>query len=285
MSEAGGNPYQGEDGRPTLLPSVVAWVDVLGFQHLIAGNRAPATEEEALAKFWAALSASMGELKPLDSWVWPGPASWQVKTFTDNYVIGVPLVPDRPFRGLVELLLAANRVARFQLKLALEGFLVRGAVAVGLVCMAEHLAFGSGLLEAYRAEGRDARDPRIILTPSATAVLDVGLRVRQLTFGEDAPHAPFWQDVDDRVFINYLSSVVEFEHDMGYPDTETFIRHGEVVSQKLAELVADPPKAQKWAWTARYHNEFLRHRTDFPDESRIDADRLAGALREYRLRS
>src|SRR5437899_11332568 len=111
-----------------------------------------------------------------------------------------------------------------------------------------------------KAETERARDPRVILTASAKAVVDE--EAERWRGGPRRPpeDAPVWQDVDDEVFVNYLARTVEFEHDVGHPDVESFARHGVTVRQKLAAYVNQPYKWSKYVWVARYHNAFLELR-------------------------
>src|SRR5438046_884782 len=158
------NPYQDDDGRPHLRDSAVVWLDILGFQDALTEARAQGDEQRVLETLAGALKDLVPQMKP--SHVYPDePPPWVVKAFTDNFVVGLPV--DGEGRPEVGIRIVLDRVARFQLELAKEGFFVRGALSVGPLYMDEHLVYGSALIEAYEAETKRARDPRVILTPSA----------------------------------------------------------------------------------------------------------------------
>jgi hypothetical protein len=244
------NPYQNEQGRPLLRKSVVGWLDILGFRDILEDARARNEEAQVLGTLVDALDV-LSELKPLPVELGGiDPPPWVVKAFTDNFVLGFPVSLMSPTEATPELGWILDRVGRFQLALAQQGFVIRGAIAVGPLCMDESLVYGSALIEAYEAETTRARDPRVILTDSAKAVMDKeGERWRA---GSHMPpyDAPVWQDVDGELFVNYLAGVVEFERDVGYPDVKTFEQHGGTLRKKLAAYVRHPPKWSKYAWLA-----------------------------------
>jgi len=99
--------------------------------------------------------------------------------------------------------------------------------------------------------------------------------------GDAPPDATYWQDVDDQVFVNYLSGTVEFEYDIGYPDVQSFERDGRVLTEKLTEYLGKPRLWSKYTWATHYHNAFLDLRPDFSDDARIDVAGLAGRLKAY----
>ncbi len=274
------NLYQDDDGRPRLRDSAVVWLDILGFQHAVTEARARGEEQRVLEMLAGALKDLVPRMKP--SLDFPDkPPPWVVKGFTDNFVLGFPLSDRSPTRGMPELSIVLDRAGRFQLELAQAGFFVRGGVAVGPLYMDENLVYGAALIEAYEAESKRARDPRVILTPSARAVVDKEA-LRWIAGPRTSPDdASLWQDVDGQVFVNYLYGTIEFEHDVGYPDVDTFVRHGDALKAKLTEYMDQPEKWVKYAWVARYHNAFLDLRHDFPEDSRIAVDQLAGSLKPY----
>jgi hypothetical protein len=273
LEEAGlhsSNPYQDADGGPLLRNSVVAWLDILGFEGSITEARAHGTELQLVETLAHALKRLVAELRPAAARAGVEyPPAWVVKGFTDNFVVGFPLRPraaEMSTEGEIELGMIVGRIGQFQLAFALEGFFLRGGITIGPLYMDENLVYGSALIEAIEAEKRRARDPRVILTESARAVID---ETNARWPEELTPDAAFlWQDSDGEVFVNYLSEICEFETDMGYPDVDTLCRHGDVVRKKLAAY-QQQPWGPKYEWVARYHNAFLESRPDFPEQSRI----------------
>lgn len=74
-------------------------------------------------------------------------------------MIGYPIHTD----GEIELGNAFSDLSYFQMIMSMEGFFIRGGIAIGDLYMDEITVFGSGLMEAYQAETTLARDPRIVL--------------------------------------------------------------------------------------------------------------------------
>lgn len=249
-----------------MLPSAVAWLDILGFRDALEKARAQNEEQQLLELLAGALKELVPRMKPsLDF----NPPKWVVKGFTDNFVVGFPLVVfNAPTRGMPELNIVMGRAGRFQLELAQAGFFVRGGVSVGPLYMDENLVYGAALIDAYEAETQRAREPRIILTASARAVVDEEAKRWALGPFTAPDDASLWQDSDGEVLINYLNGVVEFENEVGCDD-DTFRRHGEVIRGKLIDYANDPRKRSKYEWAARYHNAFLDIRSNFPEDTRV----------------
>jgi hypothetical protein len=148
---------------------------------------------------------------------------------------------------------------------------------VGDAYIDEHVVYGPALIEAYEAEQQFARDPRIILTASATETF----RKRLLTYPEFRRSRWYHQvltDADGQIFLNYLEGAVEFEHDIGYPHTEFLERHRDILIERLKLFTSAPRVWAKYYWSARYHNFFCSERVDF-EEHTVNLSALAPAPR------
>lgn len=263
---ANSNPYINSDGSPALRRSVVAFVDILGYTEL---SRSKPTSIELLIKLREALRNSF---RPLD----PNPNTrlqscsqcyWMSKTFTDNIVIGFPIIHQD---GSSELTMILGRLGEFQLQMILSGFFVRGAVSMDKLYMDDHIVFGPALIEAHDAEHQLARDPRIVLADSDRKLNYVNNLVD--TTKNMRHHYDFLlKDSDGQLFLNYLFGVVEFEHDMGYPTAEYLQEHRSLITDRLRSFSSKPLIWAKYHWCAMYHNFFCIGRDDF-DEFKIDMD-------------
>ena len=101
-----------------------------------------------------------------------------------------------------------TEVALFQLGLALEGFFVRGGIAVGktLSSIDEDIAYGIGLFDALFVPKEKQDVPRIVLAESAVAYVKKHLQYYASV--HIAPHDDaLLIDEDKHHFINYLDSV------------------------------------------------------------------------------
>ncbi len=249
------NPYRKIGEPPTVRASVIAFVDILGFVDLIAISEKNNTQNQLLQKIHHALSTSRGWLEdnvegvaqlkkiiPKDIYV--------LKAFTDNIVMGWPIRRD----GEVELGSAIMKLADFQFTMSLEGFFVRGGIAIGDAYIDDVTVFGSALSQAYNAESRLARDPRIVLAKSAADAVK-----QHLEYYGNPLHAPQTKellcDADGQWFVNYLQCVLYVAEDYG-PFYDEFSRHKQAVEAKLMEFRSVPPIFAKYAWVAGYHNYF-----------------------------
>ena len=249
------NPYQNEGKSPQIRPSVVAFIDILGYMDLISSAEKSDTQNEVLKRLHESLSAGRtwleeayagsSELKKLtkvDRYV--------LKAFTDNIVIAWPIRQD----GEVEIGNAYSKLSDFQFTMSLEGFFVRGGIAVGNAYVDDITVFGDGVTQAYIGESKIARDPRIVLTESAVAAVK-----EHLEYYGNPRHAPqtseFLIDSDGQWFVNYLECVLIAADERG-PFYDEFLRHKSAVERKLLEYKNDPPIFSKYAWVANYHNYF-----------------------------
>jgi hypothetical protein len=248
------NPYRDADNRPRLLRSVAAFVDILGYVDLIQSARTLGKEGEILNVLRASLDTAFQSVK-ITKELWAGaPAPWLLKAFSDNVVIGVPI---REHPGL-DLNLIAGRLGSLQLQLALQGFFVRGGIAVGDLYLDEEMAYGAALTDAYSTEQSVAVTPRIVLHESAEQAMNAEFkRIESFVPSLPAYNETFAQDADGGAFVNYLSGITEFEYDdrIYFDLLET---HKSVVEAKLAEHSTNLKVLAKYLWSAQYHNFFCR---------------------------
>lgn len=179
------------------------------------------------------------------------PRLFQLKIFTDNVVIGYPI---RTRDMEAEIGHVIDMLLWFQLQMMLSGFFLRGAVTVGDLFMDDEVVFGVGLLEAYEAETKLARDPRIVLTEKARERV-----VRHLRYYGSACESPQYhsllQDSDGQVFLNYLAPAIWDYEGEGYWE-EAVQKHKQVLESRLQEFSANPQIWSKYFWAANYHNYF-----------------------------
>jgi len=265
-----GNPYLNPDGSPSPRESVVVFLDLLGYSALLENSYVTNSQKPVLQRLQTAMRDAY---EPIRAFPLHGDQrAWKARTFTDNTILGFPLFLDRDAEA--ELALITGRVARFQFELAKHGFLVRGAIAIGDFFMDANTVFGSALLEAYRSERSNARDPRIIMAPSAAERTK-----KHVKNYVNVAHS--WQlnqllyDVDGEIFLDYLEpGIMEFYNECG-PDLESLVQHRTMIREKLREFRAAPRIWSKIAWVAHYHNFFCqRHHDQLPDDYTIDDEQL-----------
>lgn len=250
------NPYISQDNKPTLRRSVVAFVDILGYKEL---SRKESTSVDFLIRLRDALQNSFRPLDP-DVGAHSGyQCFWMTKTFTDNIVIGFPIISED---SSSELIMILGRLGQFQLQMSLAGFFVRGAVSVNKLYMDDHIVFGPALIEAHDGEQKLARDPRIVLCDSAREMCE-NYDLSDLTKNMQHQHDILFKDADEQLVLNYLYGIVEFEHDMGYPATDYLQDHRAIIKDRLKSYTSKPKIWTKYLWCAMYHKYFCLGRDDF----------------------
>ena len=267
------NPYILES-RPALRRSVVAYVDILGYRQMAFRAEKEKREPEFLQILHAALSKGRDWLEHDEKSHGPhigGKDFYALKAFTDNIVIGYPI----QFRedAEIQIYMAFLDLGVFQLEMIKNGFFLRGAISVGDVYMDDIAVFGNGFTEAYKGESELARDPRIVLTNSASELVKGHLNY----YGENS-QAPqnlqLYKDSDGQWFLNYLENILVAVYEMG-PSFDELQQHKRAIEQKLSEFTTHPEIWNKYFWAANYHNFFCSQYPDYFNQSHmIDLDKL-----------
>jgi hypothetical protein len=156
---------------------------------------------------------------------------------------------------------------RYQLRMALNGFFLRGALTQGQICLTDDIIFGSALLECYQLETKASIVPRVILAEPLTQLLATSIREQPGELSADARHA-ICRDIDGWWFVSYLEAAV----DGGHVDWATVERHKNAVLQSLSGITRHDV-LPKYGWACRYHNMFCHWHRDaagYSDRFRID---------------
>jgi hypothetical protein len=241
--------YKSED-KPTLVPSAVLFLDILGTASFRSDDEAQAYLELTSAAF--ARAQEQGESRR-------GAGEFTVATwFSDNLVMAMPLSGGLRPGDAVDLL--AMYAAMHQLVLSDEGLFARGAITFGLFFADEEYVNGPALNEAYELESSAANYPRVIFAPSAMEALadDVGHETREVSIAAGDDGVPF---VDYLRYISYVTPESEDEHD-------GLARHADRIRDRLVRHEDIVRVEQKYAWLASYHDarspESARVRPDAP---------------------
>ena len=260
------NPYITETGKPVLMPSVVAFIDILGYQDLVRVAHEKNKSQELLNNLHEVLVEGVkflgdeGEAKSLFQ---PQKDFYKLRTFTDNIVIGYPILDDAEYE-FGEIFF---KLSLFQTTMVNAGFFIRGAISIGDLYMDEFTIFGNGLIEAHKGEKEFARDPRIVLTESAQTEVQKHLTRYSEGF---APHLrDLYKDADGQFFLNYLDSILIAEDEQG-PYFKELEKHKKIVEQKLEEYKSKPTVWAKYSWVANYHNYFCDRYPYFNESHKID---------------
>lgn len=267
-TETSRNPYVQAASEPVLLPSVVSYIDILGYREMAMKAQDTKQEQEFLKSIYRAFSEGQKMLKGDFGPKIGVKDRYVIKAFTDNIVFGYPIHPIRGFGDAeTELGSAFEILSLFQHWMANEGFFIRGAISIGDVYIDDTIVVGKGFTEAYNGESLLARDPRIILTDSSVEAVK-----KHLEYYADHARSPqsrdLYRDSDGQLFLNYLESVLIAENDRG-PFYEELEKHRQMIEKRLDEFRTKPPIWSKYLWVANYHNFFCSQFAEYFNESHM----------------
>ena len=277
------NPYVGgNEGSPKLKQSVIAFVDILGYKDIVEENKNSGTSDELLKKLHNTLRTSRKHVDPDQGdkkYIMEDLSA--MRAFTDNIVIGYPIRGRGDAES--ELVTIFRNLSYFQMKMTMDGFFVRGAIAVGELYMDDIVVFGVEFIEACKAEKSLARDPRIILTDSAKEAVK-----KHLKYYGDPSYSPqascLLKDCDGQYFVNYLDTIINEEWYILKKELllhkKELLLHKLAIETKLKKYLSKPYVWNKYVWTANYHNYFCKEllRLDTSYQINLDEIRVFPAL-------
>lgn len=242
------------DKLPPFEERAVAFLDVLGFTRLIEdAERQPHKQPELF-----------GIINILDGHVKFDNLSVSVEVpeavkpkyifISDSLIFSAPLRHDK-YDGLGIIVAKTIQIAH---KLIEMGYLLQGGINVGSVWHTGSNIFGTGYIEAYKAQNA-LTHPQVILTAAAEAHWKDKLAslVGELCF----------RDADNKLNVdilnpNYLDSKLTSIH--GGTENQ-FLAYRTWIVTKQANFNAGTSPRKKWDWAAGYFNETLkRHSINVP---------------------
>ena len=241
-------PYLDADGKPIMALSFCVLADVLGISRATIACQSIEESQEICTRLHDALNEYRSYAREMSDPKYFTPTG-SFTAFSDLIVIGEK-IPDTSQDAESELGQILSSVMIHQTNMALEGFFVRGGLAIGELHLSPQMCFGKALIKAHRLE-QEADFPRIIISNGVDALMQ-----HHLTHYSDpgrAPHAmDFVRDEDSRVFVNYLQA-----SNLGdYTDNVLLKKHKEIIEQRLAEFKGNDRIRPKYEWLRDYHNFF-----------------------------
>ena len=260
------SPYLSEAGRPILRQSIVAFFDILGFSEASTSSATVVDSQHVLGRVADAIDDSRDFVRksfPDSDLAKSG--HWAIKFFSDNLAFGYPF-DDRTADSASVTSFIIRCAQRYQLRMALNGYFLRGALTQGPICLTDEIIFGSALVECYQLESKASIVPRVILTEALRQSVMTSL----LSADPSSPNVKdsICRDVDGWWFLNYL----EAARDGTQFNWDFIARHKESVLKSLSTTTRHDV-LPKFGWACRYHNVFCHwHRDDpgFFDSFRID---------------
>lgn len=261
-------------GKPTHRLSYCAFLDVLGFSERVRASYKDDSADTLLKRFHQILAKSIARLKENTDH-----SMLYFKSFTDNVVLAHPRFSDDMESEFGFILWA---IMEYQFQMALNGFFIRGGLAVDLLFMDENSVYGAALLEAYGLESRVAINPVVVLCENTMKLVDKHISYYS---GEIAPQQ---RDVlkgpDGRYFLNYLTECIIDGNDREYLDAKSLRLHKKQIESALKIYTAVPSVFSKFAWLAAYHNYFCDTVSSFPEyKSSLKVSVALAAIQFQRL--
>jgi hypothetical protein len=250
------NRYTADDGKKLFRKSFCAYFDILGFSNKI--------QKEDLKFFERYLRVLNQEIKFLDEqydyYDKDGYKRFELKIFTDNFVLGYPW-QDR--FGESELGYLNAILSHIQFNFIKSGIFIKGAISLSKLFMDENIVLGKALIEAYQLEEAKSVYPRIILSDKAKDVVHehIGYYADHKTSPQNQQYL---KDTDGFYFVNYLYELIDESQDRkGYEDfkyiSSELILHKKAVEKGLIENKNNHRVFEKYSWTANYHNYFCHN--------------------------
>lgn len=259
--------YIDDAGHPQLRESIVGFLDILGFSQLAISETRPQESQQLLERIVAAIQDSRRHVREiLAEELSADPHGWAVKYFSDNLVLGYP-VEATDAATAMSAWLVIRAAQRYQLRMALNGFFLRGALTLGPVCLTDDIIFGSALIECYQLESKASIVPRVLLAEPLQKMVTKAFNGTGL-FGNLARES-ICRDVDGWWFVNYLQAACG-ENGVDWGQIE---RHKQSIMESLSHTTRHDV-LPKFGWACRYHNVFCHwHRNDAGFSSRFRVDR------------
>ena len=261
--------YFDKQNKPIMSESYCVYADILGTENdvCVAQTRGESELNHLLQRFCEAWRTANRALGDSPESIVPDQPVWVADVFSDCVILAGPVVIEEcEFEGIVP------RIARWQLRLAINGFFVRGGFAMGELHVSKDIMFGPALVEAASMERTLAVHPRIVLSRKTLRRLDeAGGRDRESVQEQGGhPGKSIYEnfvsrDPDDtQRFIDYLLCT----HTENGVKWEQIELHGKRIQERLETHAKQPVVYRKYKWLANYHNRFcetLRKRTGFCD--------------------
>jgi hypothetical protein len=257
--------YVSGTGQPLLRLSIVGFLDIMGFSQAILNCRAQSDAQTLIDRIVSALNDARDYVRrSLAGDFVSGPRGWGVKFFSDNLVVGCPVDDPQVAVRAAQFIIACAQ--RYQLRMAVNGFFIRGALTEGELCLTDDIIFGSALLECYHLESSTSIVPRVILAEPLKKLVGTALETAEASshgFGTSV-----CRDIDGWWFVNYLEAAKE----NGEVNWTLIAAHKRAVVESLAG-VRRHDVLPKYGWACRYHNMFChwyRSAPGYSDQYRIE---------------
>ncbi|NHQ61022.1 hypothetical protein G9409_10595 [Chlorobium sp. BLA1] len=249
------NPYVQSD-KHKMCRSIVCHADILGFKKKINNSFNDSSAQQCLEDLIKSTSDIYNKVD--NEWKHFSPdiySIYDIKFFSDNIIIGLPLRSDRLESTEGEFNIAVHIMSEYQLELANAGYFIRGGLSYGEHYMDQHYIFGKAYLDALDCD-KEGDPPFIFLHDSVVKLFD-----KYVAKWAENKYFVFTEYNDllqykDSIIVNYLqTSFARFEN--GDSDEIIFNKvgcHRNSILKGLAEFRNNSKVKKKYESLARYHN-------------------------------
>jgi hypothetical protein len=248
--------------------SFVAFVDVLGFSHLIAEDGGQGEKLKIIKDAIATATGFLEERKKLPSHPY---AFWykefQVKSFSDCFCFSIPLEFEDGEKDYKQNFISFYVwIKAFCNTLLSKGFLCRGGITQGWHYYDEKIIFSQALVEAYELESKKANHPLILIHPKLINELlrrDIeNQKYYQYMFVHDTAGKsflhPFNYSIVDELFFGFHKEVDKKLLDERRDMVNTFLK---IVNAKIEEFIGTSA-IDKWQWMKDFAHFTLFNKYD-----------------------
>ena len=226
----------------------VAFLDILGFSRLIEDAEHHPYKRDELFGIFSVLDAHVKFDNQRLSAEVPNDAKPNYIFISDSIIFSVPLIHGT-YDGLAIVVAKTIQIAHKMLQL---GYLLQGGINIGSVWQTPSNIFGTGYIEAWRAQ-ENANHPRVVLTNQARAHWDDKVHpiIRELCV----------RDTDGELIVDtlnpyYLGAVTEIHGGI----EQQFDAYRVRIRQQQEAFPARSSPRQKWDWAASFFNAaIVRH--------------------------
>jgi hypothetical protein len=246
-------PYFDNNGNPCLKESVVVVADILGFTDMVGEAFQNGRQQNVLEHLHQILGDALKNVTDTSK------QKWCYKFFSDNIIVGFPVLGAG--NGAFEFPQACHCIGHYQREMAVNGYFMRGGIAVGPIHISDHLIFAQ-IINELKSADKSGEPPRIVLLESAMDYLREHPQIDQDPLVETI----LWDDRDTK-YVNYLYPLGVAVNKMNQNEMLIHKRHIESNLAKYKNMKIQSNIYNKYVWLAGYHNRFCRENPVYNENS------------------
>lgn len=252
------NPYIQDDGRKIFVQSYCVYFDILGFSDEIQNIKTNGLD--FFNKYLNVLNKIIEHITEHNNFGDDNKNKrFELKIFTDNFVIGFPIRDD----GETEFGEIFDLLSYIQFEFIKNDIFIKGAISYSNLYMDNNIVIGQALIDAYQLEEKFSVYPRIILSKEVSDKVN-----NYIDYYADkkwcTENKRYLIDTDGFYFINYLNYLKEYYIDSDdnemYSEIEKELKmHKNTIIKQLELYQMNNRVFEKYIWIANYHNYFCNN--------------------------